>query len=213
MPRVLACSAQRLEQHEMAISQERRREARDLLLRYIYDKGPEGPIWQVDPSQARRDLGLTHEECEAAMSLLIAQNLTGESYIGWIGINEAGQREAERIGVRVPMQEPPPSAVTIHANYSVVQVAAPGSTQSAAITINQTTLNQTLDRIEAELPRLPLSDAQREEAKDCVHGLRGGGLRGGALRATGAALSSILSGAGSSLGKALADAIGVAVTG
>ncbi|MBS7542533.1 hypothetical protein [Ancylobacter oerskovii] len=194
------------------ISPQRLREVRDQILRYVYEHGAGHPSWDVETYKIKTAIGATADEFERATMLIYEQGLMGGGQIGSIGLNQRGQMEAERLGVAVPMRDPDLSGLTIHANYSVVQVAGANSSQNAALQVGITDLARILSEIEVILPSLPLTKEERAEATDLTSTLKSGAntLKGGALRAIGGALSSILTGAGSGLGKTLAEAIGIA---
>lgn len=201
----------------MSTDNKRLRELRDAVLRYIYKNGATNPYFSVDEDDLQRDLNITRPELSAVWMVLHNQDLLpgrGEGIGGMIGLSERGQAEAERLGPEVLMREQPSDKQTIHINaaYSVVQIAGHGSTQTANLQVEKPAIEDLLTRIEAELEVLKIDTPTKDQAAGLVASLRQGvaaKLGDAGLRAMGAALSGILNGAGSSLGKSLAKLLGI----
>lgn len=192
----------------MTVPLERQRQIRDLILRFIYEQGAGKPGFGI-PEASLGDLQLSREEVQAGLMALHNQNLMGGPWaiIGHVSLNEAGQREAERL-VSIPLRDPPERPLHIDANYSIVQVAGAGSHLSASLIQSQNDLGRLLDAIARELPRLALPDPSRKEAEDCISALRLDTLGAGAKRALAATLNAILTGAGSQIGSQLGGLLG-----
>lgn len=199
----------------MKIPQSDLRRYRDVVLKYLYDNGAGMPSFSVPYNQIERDLGFSQDILNQIWMIMHNQGLDATPGMGGcLGLSDAGQREAERLGPSVMMREPPPSgSVTINASgYSIVQLAGANSTQTASVSSAQTTLMSTLDEIERELPRLRLQDVQRDEARGLVAGLRQAirdRLPEAGIRAMGAGLKGLLTAAGSDLGHRLGQLIGI----
>lgn len=198
----------------MAIDNRRLREVRDAIIRYVYDNGAGIPYFSVEEGKISAALGLTKEELSAAFYLMLTQGIIAERGLGGtIGLSDYGQAEAERLGPAIPMREPTTSqSVHINAAYSIVQVGGSGSTQTANLTVDNAALADLLRRISTDIERLNLDSPTREHAKSLVSSLQQGlaakiGQAG--LKAIGASLASILTGAGSTLGAALANLLGI----
>jgi hypothetical protein len=191
------------------ISPTRLRQLRDQVIRYVYEHGAGQWGWGVPLEQVENALGITSQELQTIGMLLREQRLLPDhGSITNIGLNSKGQVEGERLGPSVPMQEPEPSPMVIHANYSIVQVAGANSTQSAQLAVDQSQLINIMEQIEKELPTLKLEPREREEAKDLLGSLRkqlADKLPGAASRAIGAALAAIIMDGGSKLGQVLLD--------
>jgi hypothetical protein len=185
------------------------RDIRDQIIRYVYENGAGEWEFAVDAAQVQSELGVSDDEFQKACMLLATQDLLG-GYIGAIGLNEAGQREAEAIGPTTSFRaEARPQSVTVNAQYSVVQIAGSGSTQTGAVHIDRGALQALIDEVTRELPKLDMSEAARAEASDLAEALKNTeGMRPAAVRATAAALSGILTAAGSALGKRILELLG-----
>jgi hypothetical protein len=200
----------------LSVDNKRLRRVRDAILRYAYERGAGMPYFSVDYHKLQADLGITSEEFSSATMLMMNQGLlpgSGQGIVGTLGLSERGQAEAESLGPDVLLREPT-SSQTVHINaaYSVVQVAGAGSTLTASLQVDQSSIEAVLKQIEAELPKLPINPATREQAEGLVASLRQGlaaKIGHAGLRAIGAALTGILSGAGSALGKGLAGLLGI----
>lgn len=193
---------------------DRLRDLRDNVLRYVYDHGAGNPFFATDGKSVAKDLDIAPHEMNAVAMLLHSQGLfESRGPVGSISLNDRGQAEAERLGPAVRFREPiEPNPVVINANYSVVQVAGHNSHQSATYNLDQSKLIALLDQIEAEIPKLNLTSAEKEEAKGLVEaGKQGAASRLGAagMRAIGGSLSSLLTSAGSELGKRLVALLGI----
>jgi hypothetical protein len=163
--------------------------------------------------QIQTALNISRAEIGAVGMLLVNQGLTAHSVpMGSFGLNSSGQAEAERLGVLVPMTDPPaPSSIHINANYSVVQIAGSNSSQSGTLNANHSMIQQVLSEIERTLPSLNLEPAAREEAAGLLSTLKTQlhNLPGAAGRAIAAALASLLKAGGSDLGHALIKHFGI----
>ena len=201
----------------MAISTQRLKQVRDLVIRYIYDNAADRhfvvPEGEIAPA-----IGADREEVVAAVRLMYSQGMLDGNpfaYIGSCGLGERGQLEAERLGPLVSLREPEaPQSITVHANYSTVQIAGANSSQSATNTIQQNDLSGLLSQIEASIPSLEVGEAVKQEAKGLLDALKSGmagKLADAGMRAIGAALASILVAAGSPLGQSLQQALGIAI--
>jgi tetrahydromethanopterin S-methyltransferase subunit G len=89
------------------IAPKRLRLLRDHVLKHVYENGASRPGWSVPLDGVEQALKITRQEVRAVFNLLLSQGLlTLGGSVGSIGINAAGQAEAERLGVLVPMTEP-----------------------------------------------------------------------------------------------------------
>ena len=187
----------------------RLKDMRDRVIRYVYEHGAGNWKWGVNRDQVTQALGITKHELLKIHMIMIEQGLVSEGgSISDIGLSERGQEEAVRLGTSTAMHEPSPAPITIHANYSIVQVAEANSTQSAQLSIDQSRVSQVLDQIDKELPSLNLQPAERSEASALLGSLRKlitEKLSSAAVRAIGAALAAIITAGGSALGQALLD--------
>jgi hypothetical protein len=194
------------------ISAVRLRQLRDQVIRYVHEHGAGNWGWGVPQKEVQQALGITEHELRTVIVLLMEQNLLPDhGSISDVGLNERGQDEAARLG-SLPMQEPPRTQMTIHANYSIVQFGGSNSTQNAQLSVDQSTISAILNQIERELPELPLEATKREEAVGILATLRKiivEKLPAAGARVLSAALASILTDAGSQLGKRLLDALGI----
>jgi hypothetical protein len=157
-------------------------------------------------------LGITKAEIGAVANLIQHQGHLQSCPAGSIGLSASGQAEAERLGVLVPMADPPaPSTIYINANYSVVQVAGAHSNQFGTVTVDRSQIQQLLSQIECDLPSLNLAPAARDEAAGLVASLKtqASNLPAAAGRAIAGALSSLLKAGGSDLGHALMKHFGI----
>lgn len=196
----------------MAVEPLRLREIRDLVLAYVYQHGAGKPYFSVEDDRIRRDLSLSREEFQAVSVLMHSQSLSHVAFVGSMGLSVRGQDEAEALGPEVLMRSrAPATTVHINASYSVVQVGAAGSSQSASLSVQHSHLVGLLADIERALPALSMDDATREEAKGLVASMRKGiGTIGEAgLKAIGAALGSTLVQSGSDLGHRLLKLLGI----
>lgn len=192
------------------ISPARLRAVRDQVLKFVYESGASRPAWSVPDGDVVRGLGITRSEYGAAANLLLEQRHLSICPVGSIGLSASGQSEAEHLGVLVPMADPPaPSAISIHANYSVVQIAGPNSHQSG--NVGHTESHQLLNQIERALPSLNLEPATREEASGLLAALKNqlSNLTTAAGRPIAGALASLLTAGGSDLGHALMKHFGI----
>jgi hypothetical protein len=170
------------------------------------------PAWSVPTEDIQQVLSITRAEIGAVGNLLQDQGLLQSCPVGSIGLSQSGQIEAERLGVLVPMTDPPaPSSINIHANYSVVQIAGLNSNQSGSVVADRLDVQQILSQIERELPSLNLEPAAREEAAGLIASLKSQltDLPAAAGRAIAGALSSLLTAGGSDLGHALMKHFGI----
>lgn len=188
------------------IQKKRLRANRDRILNYIYENGAGSPHFMVGIQDVQEALELTDAEFSSAMNLLGSQQLLAQPVVGMVGLSSLGQFEAEELGTSVPMQDPPPpSAIHINANYSVVQVGGASSVQHASLSLNESETIELLNQALAELRKLPLDEASRAEAEGLAKDLKEAKL-GPIRRAGAAALSAILTSGGSALGHRIADA-------
>lgn len=193
---------------------ERRRELRDLVLLYVYENGSDMPYWSVPGEQIQKALSISRQELSDVGMMLHNQGLIATPGIaGSIGLNEAGQAEAEALRPRVLMRDPPPSSnpVTINAHYSVVQVAGSHSSQTAHYSVDQSRAMQLLDQIERSIPDLDLEPAEKEEAKGLAASLRRGlkDLPAAGQRAMAGVLVELIKKGGSELGESLMQVFGL----
>jgi hypothetical protein len=157
-------------------------------------------------------LSIMKAEIGAVANLLQHQGHLQSCPYGSVGLSASGQAEAERLGVLVPMADPPaPSAIHINANYSVLQIAGSNGNQFGTVTANHSQIQQLLSQIERELPSLNLEPAARHEAAGLVASLKTqvSNLPAAAGRAIAGALSSLLNAGGSDLGHALMNHFGI----
>jgi hypothetical protein len=159
------------------VSQKRLREIRDMAIRYVYEHG--GAACAVASDKLDRALGLSPQEAGALRLVWVQQGLSmgGLGHLQQYCLGPAGQEEAERLGVEVPMRAKKDEAaqqhVVIHAGaYSVVQVGGSHTTQTGSVSIEASQTLKLLDEIERALPTLDLEPTIKEEAKGWVATLR-----------------------------------------
>jgi hypothetical protein len=190
------------------------RRLRDEVIRYIYEHGASSGF-NSSEQEIVAAAPMTRDEFEDVTRLIYTQGLLGNSFtvIGDMGLSDEGQREAERLGPRVRMREPDtPNSVTIHANYSLVQVAGANSRQVASLMVDTSAVELLLERIAEEIPRLGIPAAKQEEASGLLKSFReaiANKLSDAGIRAIGAALGSILVSAGNDLGRQLMDQLNI----
>ncbi len=141
----------------------------------------------------------------------------GENYFEGLRLTELGRRHYSSIldpDAVPPVQGPliSLSGGQVSIGTMNIQTAGNNSTQSIHQVIDNSQFSQTLNEIEKAVETLPMGDANRTEAKGLIASLRG--YAGRALDATGraiaSALSALLTAAGSTLGKSLLVACGIA---
>lgn len=198
----------------MTVSADRLRKVRDQILVYVYENGAGSPNFDVSGKHVQHALNLTSDEMSEAVLLMHTQGFLAQGQVGSIGLSEYGQAEAERLGPAVLMREPPaPSAIHVHANHSIVQVAGAGSTQHASLSMQNSELQAIFAEIERAIPTLGIPDADKEHAKGLLSSLRSGvgTIADAGLKAIGASLGGVLTSAGSPLGKRLAELLGISL--
>jgi len=189
------------------------RVARDNVIRYIYENGAANHGYSMPVDDIVANTEVDGFSLRDVLSVLINQQLLSETELQSIGLNINGQREAERLGPAVLMQMPQSTqSLQIDARYSIVQIAGSHSTQSASQTTNHSELMTVLDEIEAEIQNLEFPPAVKEEAKGLLASLKKSAVKGvndAVTRAVGGALGSILTAAGSPLGRGLLVLLGI----
>lgn len=159
----------------------------------------------IDELQAH--LGTTPDEYRSLDLFFINEHIAKTN-----GLNTRISLTPKRRGEADNLDRAPANVVTIHANYSTVQIGGDNSTQTANLAINQSAVNQVLNQIEHELPSLPLDEKKRDEASGILATLRRvivDGLPAAGARALAAVLAGILSDGGSALGQLLLAAFGL----
>lgn len=192
------------------IEPKRLRDLRDKALRYIRENGAAQIKGEVAIDELQAHLGTTPDEYRSLDLFFINEHIAKTNGLNTrISLTPKGRDEADNLD-RAPPR--PANVVTIHANYSTVQIGGDNSTQTANLAINQSAVNQVLNQIEHELPNLPLDEKKRDEASGILATLRRvivDGLPAAGARALAAVLAGILSDGGSALGQLLLAAFGL----
>jgi len=179
------------------VDRERLRELRDEALCYISSYGADKPKGQVPIIDLKAHLASTEDEYISLYLLLLTEGLAATDGMNLhICLTEKGRKETEKL------DRPSAAAINIRAGHSVVQLG--GSYQSEIISI--------LDQIEHDLPRLGLEGAKREQAIGILVTLRKAlldKLPDAGIRVLAAALSDIITKAGSALGESLIKSLGI----
>lgn len=179
-----------------------KRRLRDAALIYLYENG-RAPSLSVPDEELRRYLGVSKLDFAEVQNLIMSQGMTQGVIVGLTTLSRDGQDEAERLGPRVLMKDPPPpTSVHIGVNYGIAQIGGAGSSQTASQTIDQSQVSVLLDQIEREIPTLSLPPAAKEEAKDALASLRKAAIEEGSkagARMLAAGLSDLLRQGGSAL--------------
>lgn len=159
------------------VSTQRLRQLRDMTLRYLYENAATSIGFNMPMQEVATALGMSQEELQAVSVVFFNQGLSGGrgQTINGFNLSSYGQQEAERVGPAVLLRDPPsPAHVTIHANYSVVQVGGANSTQTATLSLDSAPIEATLRQIEEELRRLNIPEAAKAEAAGLIAAVREG---------------------------------------
>lgn len=194
------------------IDPRRLRELRDAAILYLYNHTA-ASSFNISSHELASQIGASGREFDAVIRLMMSQGLEGNTFttIGSVGLSSAGLDEAERLGPSIRMRaKADESALMIHANYGVIQVAGDNSNQTASMTLSDHSITALLNEIDVALPGLPLDDRAKTEAKALLQSLADGirtKLNDAGMRAIGAALAGVLIAAGSDLGQRLMRAL------
>ena len=179
------------------VDRERLRELRDEALWCINSHGADKPRGQVPIIDLKAHLASTEDEYISLYLLLLTEGLaTTDGMNLHIGLTEKGRKETEKL------DRPSAAAINIRASHGVVELG--GSYHSHIISI--------LDQIEHEIPRLGLEGAKREQAIGVLVTLRKvflDKLPDAGIMVLAAALSDILTKAGSGLGESLIKGLSI----
>lgn len=188
------------------------RAARDRVISYIYENGAANYGYSMPIADIVENTGVDEFQLRDVVGLLINQGLMSASDMQSIGLNSSGQREAERLGPKTLMRAVEPNSFHIDARYSIVQIAGSNSTQNANLRFDTAAAKELLDTIEGTLPTLNLEPGLLQEANGLLASLKESALKGAGdavSRAVAGALGSILTAAGSPLGKGLLAMFGI----
>jgi hypothetical protein len=185
------------------------REKRDAVLRYVYEHGSAAPNFDVPVDQIIGGLHLTRAELSDVAMLLHNQSLLAAGQANCIGLNYAGQAEAERLGPCVVMRElpssPPQNVYIGQANKATIQIAGTRGHQYVTHTVQQSEVTALLDSIEGRLPNMPLTEENRAEASEIISALRDSTKPKSIIRALASALNSIISPFAAEFGERLVE--------
>jgi hypothetical protein len=190
------------------------RAARDRVISYIYENGAANYGYSMPTKDIVENTGVDQFQLREVVGLLINQGLMSASEMQSIGLNSNGQLEAERLGPKTPMRAVEPNSFHIDARYSIVQIAGSNSTQNANLRLDAAAAKELLDTIEGTLATLNLEPVVLQEANGLLASLQESALKGAGdavSRAVAGALGSILTAAGSPLGKGLLAMFGISV--
>jgi hypothetical protein len=165
----------------------------------------------VPADEIQAALSISEDELGTVSMVLYNQRLLAtDGQAGCIGLNAAGQFEAERLAPLVPMRDPPrehlPTVLVGNANNSIIQVGGSQSNQNATLSVQQNQVLELLNQIEVELPSLTLPPQKWREADDILTALREGAKKAvssAANKVLATALDAILRPVGSELGQRL----------
>jgi hypothetical protein len=127
------------------------RRLRDQVLRLVYVRGAGSYEFSVPIDDIMSELGMSQYEFSDVWALLRSQRLSSSQALGGcLGLNSAGQHEAEGLGVAVPMRDATTfSPITINNHSGIVQIGGAGSTQSATLTITE--FSRALDELQSTI--------------------------------------------------------------
>jgi hypothetical protein len=184
-------------------------ELRDKAINYIDLHGAGKIRGQVRMVDLRAHLGITGEEFTALYLLLHTEGLAKtDGRDEHVYLTERGRDVVQR-DKRSKEQVPAP---TIHASdHSIVQYATGvNNSQTATLSASHVHIQSVLDEIEREIPKLPLDDTKRGEAKGLLSDLRKmlqAKVSAGVMIVLANTLSAVLTSAGSDLGQRLIEAL------